>query len=173
MHYNLWWLSLSKRICSSSTHGSIHVDCCPKCEGPCYKDKVNKVLPMKVLCHFLMIFRFQRMFKTPTMSKLMEWHSKNNCPDGLVKHHCDSKAWKHVDKKYPCFASDPRNVHLALTANGVNPYKLTQSTWSTWLVMLLNYDIPPWLTMNFFSIMFVLLISRKDLITLDNFVVYW
>jgi hypothetical protein len=42
-----------------------------------------------------------------------------------MKHPYDSKAWKHVHKKYPCFALDPRNVHMAFVANGVNPYKLT------------------------------------------------
>lgn len=91
------------------------------------------------------------MFRTPAMSKLMLWHSQNSNLDGVVRHPCDSKAWKHVHEKFPTFALDPRNVHLTLAANGVNPFKLTYSMWSTWPIMLLNYNLPPWLTTIFFS----------------------
>jgi hypothetical protein len=119
---------------------------CPKCGAPCYKDEGNKIFPMKVLWHFPIVLRLQIMFRTPTLSKLMLWHSQNNSLDGLVKHPCDSKAWKHVHAKIPTFGSNPINVHLALFANGVNPYKLTHSNWSTWSISLLNYNISPWLT---------------------------
>jgi hypothetical protein len=74
----------------------------------------------------------------------MEWHSQNSSPNGLVKHPCDLKGWKHVHEKFPNFASNPRNFHFALATNGVNPFKLQQTTWSTWLMMLLNYNILPW-----------------------------
>jgi hypothetical protein len=79
------------------------------------------------------------------MLKLMLWHSKNSSLDDLVRFPCDSKAWKHVHGKYPTFVVDPRNVHLTLSIDGVNPFKLIHSTWSTCLVML-NYNIPLWLT---------------------------
>jgi len=84
-------------------------------------------------------------------------------PNGLVKHKCDSKFWKHVHEKFPNFVSDPRNVHLALTIDGVNPFKLQRTTWSTWPVMLLNYNIPPWLTTKKFFILLALPIPVKDL----------
>jgi hypothetical protein len=41
------------------------------------------------------------------------------------------------------FGNDARNVHFALAADGVNPFKQTRSTWLTWPVMLLNYNLPP------------------------------
>jgi len=90
------------------------------------------------------------MFRALAMLELMLWHSKNNSLDGLVRLPCESKAWKHVHGKYPTFVVDPRNVHVALSTNGVNPFKLTHSTWSTWPVMLLNYNIPLWLTIKRF-----------------------
>jgi hypothetical protein len=65
------------------------------------------------------------MFKTLAMLKLMLWHSKNSSLDGLVRLPCDSKAWKHVHGKYPTFVTNPRNVHLTLSIDGVNPFKLT------------------------------------------------
>jgi hypothetical protein len=106
---------------------------------------------MKVLYHFPIILKFQRLFKTPIMSELMLWHSQNSSLDSLMRHPCDSKAWKHIHKKFLNCVANPRNVHLAFIADGVNPCKLTQSTWCTWPVMLLNYNVPPWLTSKIFS----------------------
>jgi hypothetical protein len=92
------------------------------------------------------------MFRTPTISELMVWHAKNTSSDGLVRHPCDSKAWKHVHENIDfSFGQDDRNIHLGMAADGVNPFKLQRTSWSTWPVMLLNYNIPPWLTTkNFF-----------------------
>jgi hypothetical protein len=89
------------------------------------------LFPLKVLRHFLIIPRLQRMFRTHVMSELMLWHSQSNSPNRLMRHPCDSKAWKHVHEKFPTLKSNPRNVHLTLAANGVNPFKLTCSTRST------------------------------------------
>jgi hypothetical protein len=112
------------------------------------------------------------MFRTPTISNFMLWHSQNSSLDGLVRYLCDSKAWKHLHQKFPTFGLNLKNVHLTLSANGVNPYKLTCSTWSTWPVMLLNYNIPPWLTTKKFFVMLALLIPGKDSVTSANFNVY-
>jgi hypothetical protein len=106
------------------------------------------------------------------MLKLMLWHSENISQDGFVTHPCDSKAWKYIHEKYPTFATKPRNFHLGLVADGVNPFKLTWSNWSTWPVMLLNYNLPPQLTTNKLFIMLALLISRKEFVTRENFDVY-
>jgi hypothetical protein len=64
----------------------------PNCGSVQYKDIVNKVLLVKVLCHFPIIPRLQHLFRTPTMSKLMLGHSQNNILNGLMRHPCDSKA---------------------------------------------------------------------------------
>ncbi len=96
---------------------------CPKCGNVQYKDVINKVLPMKVLSHFPIIPRLQCLFKTPTMSELMLWHSQNSIVNGLMRHPCDSKAWKHIHQKFLDFVADPYNVHLDFDANGVNPFK--------------------------------------------------
>jgi hypothetical protein len=102
------------------------------------------------------------MFETPALSKFMLRHSQNNSLDGLVRHPCDSKAWKHVHAKFPTLGSYPKNVHLALSSNGVNLYKLTCSTWSTWPVMLLNYNILLWWKTKKLIVILTLLISRKE-----------
>jgi hypothetical protein len=72
---------------------------CPKCGGPRYRDKERKLFPLKVLRHFRVIPRVQRMFKSPCLSNLMLWQSENRSDreggDNLMRHPCDSKAWKH------------------------------------------------------------------------------
>ena len=106
------------------------------------------------------------MFRTPTISELMVWHTKNTNTDGLVRHPCDSKAWKNVHENVDSsFGQDDRNIHLGLVADGVNPFKLQRTTWSTWPVMLSNYNIPPWLTTKKNFIMLALLIPEKQFVT--------
>jgi hypothetical protein len=150
---------------------------CPKCGGARYRDEDRKMFLVKVLRHFLVILRLQRMFRSPCLSKLMLWHSENRSDreggDNLVRHPCDSKAWKHFDDNVdPSFKEDPRNVHFAFAANGVNPFKQTRSTWSTWPVLLMNYNLPPWLYTKKFFIMLALLNPGKQSVTTKNFDIY-
>jgi hypothetical protein len=112
-----------------------HADalCCPKCEQPRYRDPERKIFPVKVLRHFPIIPRLQRMFRSPAISKLMLWHSENSSHaedgDNLVRHPYDSKAWRHFHKNVdPEFRNDLRNAHFALAADGVNPFAQTRST---------------------------------------------
>jgi hypothetical protein len=67
--------------------------------------------------------------------------------DGLV---CDSKAWKHINNTWHDFTMDPLNIKLGLTLNGVNPYVKLSINYSTWLIFLLNYNLPLWLTTKWF-----------------------
>jgi hypothetical protein len=76
----------------------------------------------------------------------MLWHSENrsNREGGntLVRHLYDSKAWKHFEENVdPMFKEDAWNVHFALAADGVTPFKQTRSTWSTWPMLLPNYNL--------------------------------
>jgi hypothetical protein len=105
---------------------------CPKCKKPRYIDEARKQRPWKVLRHFPLIPRLKRMFGTPAISELMLWHAKNKSTDGLIRHPCDSKAWKHVHQTVDCsFGLDDRNIHLGMAADGVNPFKLQRCTSST------------------------------------------
>lgn len=150
---------------------------CPKCGGRRYRDEERRCFPVKVLRHFPIIPRLQRMFMSPKISQLLVWHAENRSNrdggDGLVRHPCDSKAWKHFEENVdPSFARDPRNVHFALAADGVNPYKQNRTSWSTWPVLLLNYNLPPWLSTKKFFILLALLIPGRESVTGDVFDVY-
>jgi hypothetical protein len=150
---------------------------CPKCGSSRFKDQERKKFPVKVLRHFPVIPRLQRLFRSPTISRLMRWHSENRSDrdrgDNLVRHPCDSKAWRHFhDNVDPTFREDARNVHFALATDGMNPFKQTRSTWSMWPVMLLNYNLPPWLCTKKFFVLLALLIPGKESVTSEVFDVY-
>ncbi|KAK5775444.1 hypothetical protein PVK06_043338 [Gossypium arboreum] len=60
----------------------------------------------------------------------------------------NSLAWKSFDSKFPSFASDPRSVRIGLASDGFNPYKIMSASYSTWPVVLVPYNFPPWLWMK-------------------------
>jgi hypothetical protein len=120
----------------------------PKCQKSRYKDQVRKRFLVKVLRHFPIIPRVQRMFRSPAISELLLWYKNNRSDreggDNLVRHPCDSKAWRHFHENVdPTFGTDARNIHFSLARDGMNPFKQTRSIWSTWPVTLLNYNLPP------------------------------
>ncbi len=112
------------------------------------------------------------MFRVPTMSQFMMWHAKNKSSDGLVKHAFGSKTWAHIDTSRLDFANEPCIVRLGFDADGVNPYGEKRNSWSTWPIMLLNYNLPPWFVTNKFFVMLMLLMFGKESIKMHNFDVY-
>jgi hypothetical protein len=91
----------------------------------------------------------------------------------MVRHPCDSNAWWHFhDNVDPTFCNDAWNIHFVLVADGVNPFKQTRSSWSTWLVTLLNYNSTPWLCTKKFFVLLALLTLGKDLVTSEVFDMY-
>jgi hypothetical protein len=65
-----------------------------------------------------------------------------------LRHPSDSEAWKSFDNCRSEFAKDPRNVRLGLATDGFNPYGTMQSVYSTWPIILIPYNLPPWLCMK-------------------------
>jgi len=78
----------------------------------------------------------------------MRWHHENASKDGIMRHPIDSLAWKTIDSKWPDFSNDPRNVRLAMAVDGFNPFGSLSSTHSVWPVVLVTYNLPPWLCMK-------------------------
>ncbi|XP_027156590.1 uncharacterized protein LOC113757637 [Coffea eugenioides] len=65
-----------------------------------------------------------------------------------MRHPADSPAWQTFDHLHPEFAKDCRNVRLGLASDGFNPFNNMSSTHSTWLVVLIPYNLPPWMCMK-------------------------
>ena len=145
---------------------------CPVCNAPRFRRVGMSSVPMKILRHFPLIPRLRRMFSTPHLASLMTWHAKNISRDGKMRGPFDSLQWEHVRGRHSDFECDSRNIHLGLCADGLNPHSQKRSTHSLCPVLLLNYNIPPWLTIKKFFIMLGLLIPGPDAITADRIDVY-
>lgn len=78
----------------------------------------------------------------------MKWHHAERVNDGKLRHPADALAWKDFDRKSPEFSSDPRNVHLTFASDGFNPFRTMNTTHSIWPVILIPYNLPPWLVMK-------------------------
>ncbi|TXG72584.1 hypothetical protein EZV62_001163 [Acer yangbiense] len=98
------------------------------------------------------------MFRSSEMVRDLTWHSTYTSQDGKMRHPVDSPAWETIDDTWQCFASDPRNLRLGLAADGFNPFRNLSSTHSTWPVVLVTYNLPPWKCMSKENLMLTLLI---------------
>ena len=116
-------------------------------------------VPAKVIWYFPPIPRFQRMFKNKEMSKDLTWHADKRVYDGKLRHPADSPSWRAVDQRWSDFGSEPRNLRLAISADGVNPHRLMNCNYSCWPVLMITYNLPPWLCMKRKFMMLTLLIS--------------
>ena len=56
------------------------------------------------------------------------------------------------------FCLDPRNLRFGLSSDGFNPFKDLSSRYSCWPVILVTYNLPPWLCMVREILMLTLLI---------------
>ncbi|XP_074293482.1 uncharacterized protein LOC141620536 [Silene latifolia] len=131
---------------------------CPVCKEWRYKKKEG--IPAKVLWYFPIIPRLIRLFANKEDAKLLTWHKTAKANDGKLRHPTDGLEWKYIDSKYPEFGKEPRNLRLALSTDGMNPYgNLSSSQDRTWHVLLAIYNLPPFLCMKRKYLMLSLLIS--------------
>ncbi|XP_074266937.1 uncharacterized protein LOC141590230 [Silene latifolia] len=130
---------------------------CPKCKASRYKKKEG--VPAKTLWYFPIIPWFRRLFSHPEDAERLTWHKNGRKDDGLLRHPADSPQWKFIDGKYHEFGKEERNLRLALSTDGMNPFRSLSSTYSTWPVILVTYNLPPSLCMKRKYMMLSLLIS--------------
>ena len=65
-----------------------------------------------------------------------------------MRYQVDSLSWKTFDSLYPTFASEHRNVRLGLSSDGFNPFSSMSIAYRTWPVVLIPYNLPPWMCMK-------------------------
>ncbi|WVZ58755.1 hypothetical protein U9M48_008988 [Paspalum notatum var. saurae] len=68
--------------------------------------------------------------------------------DDMLRHPSDGSQWGKVDRMYPQFAEDARNIRFGLSTDGMNPFSEMSSSHSTWHVTLCMYNLPPWLCLK-------------------------
>lgn len=103
----------------------------------------------QVVRWFPLIPRLQHIYRCKELADLQSWHSLHRSTDGNMRLVVDSPAHKHLETlDNHAFAREPRHVRLGLGSDGINPYKTMKSKYSVWPVVLINYNIPPWLAMK-------------------------
>ena len=121
---------------------------CPRCsESRWEKDKQTreekKGIPAKVLRYFPIKDRFRRMFRSKRLSEDLCWHSTNASEDGTMRHPVDSLTWGQVNNKLSEFAAEARNLRLGISTDDMNPFSIQNTKYSTWPVLLVNYNMAP------------------------------
>ncbi|XP_042942865.1 uncharacterized protein LOC122277050 [Carya illinoinensis] len=136
-------------------------DECPKCNASRWASipHLQQRIPQKVLRYFPLKPRLQRLFISKKTAQSMRWHVEERVDDpNLMRHPADSSVWKDFDNKHAGFAQDPRNVRLGLASDGFNPFNNLSKPYSIWPVLLVPYNLPPWLCMKDPYVMMSLLI---------------
>ena len=151
---------------------------CPVCEHDRYRMCGRSRVPSLILRHFPLIPQLQRMFSSKKLSKLNMWHHFHKSEDGKMRHTADSPQWNFVHTELESeagnnmFGQDPRDIHLGLALDGMNPYSEKRSTQSLTPIIMFNYNLPPWMVTKKYFVMLCLLIPTKLSLTGSNFDVF-
>ncbi|XP_057482036.1 uncharacterized protein LOC130768967 [Actinidia eriantha] len=139
------------------------LDKCPRCNVSRYKINCGKgkKIPHKILRYFPLTPRLKRLFMSRTISEAMRWHMENPGDGEESRHPAQSDEWKDFDVKHPEFALEPRNVRLGLAVDGFNPFGNMSNSYSMWPVILVPYNLPPWLAMKDSFFMLTLLVPGE------------
>ncbi|XP_020243280.1 uncharacterized protein LOC109821506 [Asparagus officinalis] len=134
------------------------LDTCQRCgasrwkldkHGKEIKRKSNgKKIPQKTLRYFPLKPRLQRLYMSSKTASDMRWHHERQVEDGVMRHPADSKAWKNFNELHESFAKEPRNVRLGLACDGFQPFTNSKVSYSIWPVLLVPYNLPPWMCMK-------------------------
>lgn len=98
------------------------------------------------------------MFRCPELAKHLKWHSRNKSNDGKMRSVVDGELWRFIQEHYPDFSREARNLRMGLALDGVNPYSLQSSKHSVWPVMMVFYNLPPYLATKRFFISLTMII---------------
>ena len=119
---------------------------CPKCKSSRWKDgDAVKRIPHKVLRHFPIIPRLQRLFHDAQTREDVLWHSRNQeyRDRNVMSHPSHGSDWTSFNQKHKEFAAEPRNIRLGLATDGFNPFGHQSATYSMWPVLVIPYNMPP------------------------------
>jgi hypothetical protein len=118
----------------------------PPEDTPLGNNTKKRKIPALVMWHLLVTHRLRRIFLNPKEAALMTWwDDERKVDDDVIAHPADGSQWRDFDDNNPLFSSDARNVWVALSTDGMNPFNERMSKHSTWPVILTMYNILTWL----------------------------
>ena len=148
-----------------------NLNACPVCSALRYKirrddpgdvegePRPRKRVPAKVMWYAPIIPRLKRLFQNKEHAKLLRWHKEDRKKDVMLRHPADGSQWRKIDREFPTFSDDARNLRFGLSTDGFNPFGEHSTSHSTWPVTLCIYNLPPWLCMKREFIMMSVLIQ--------------
>ena len=116
--------------------------------NPAKSNRKQKLVPWKRMYYFPITPRLQRLHSSYVTISHMRWHNEHEQTDGVMNHPSDAVAWKHFDDIHPYFAYDSRNVRLGLSTDGFQPFGKSGQQYSLWPIILILYNLPPWMCMK-------------------------
>ena len=135
---------------------------CPRCKSSRYivvdnglGEKTQSKIPVNILRYLPILPRLQRLYMLEETAKQMTWHrdgirrATDEYGNLMLTHPSDGEAWKmfneiHKEGK----AKDPRNVALAISLDGFNPFGMTATQYSCWPVFIMPLNLPPGVLMQ-------------------------
>ena len=78
----------------------------------------------------------------------LTWHVSDRVQDSKMRHPSDSPAWQKVDLMLIEFEKEPIHLQLGLCTDEINPHSSLSSRYSCWPVIVVIYNLPPWLCMK-------------------------
>ena len=143
---------------------------CPECRAPRKKRVGKSMVPHKVNRVFPLTPRFKRMYRSPTQAAALTWHALQQHDGEVMTHVSDSAQWQWINDRYSAeFGHEDRNIRMAMIADGFNPSGDKRSTYSIWAVMMINYNLAPWLCTKKYFMMLAVLIPGPKSVTQDRF----
>ena len=120
-----------------------NLDKCPVCNALRYKirrddpgdvegEPLRKRVPAKVMWYAPIIPRLKRMFRNKEHARLLRWHKEDRKKDGKLRHPADGSQWRKIERDFPDFAGDARNLWFGLSTDGMNPFGEQSCSHSTW-----------------------------------------
>ncbi|XP_028101631.1 uncharacterized protein LOC114300952 [Camellia sinensis] len=141
------------------------LDKCPTCKTSRYKISHGrgKKIPHKVLRYFPLTPRLKRLYMSRKRAEDMIWYKDKRVDDEILRHPADSDEWKEFDAQHPEFSLEPRNVRLGFAVDGFNPFGNMKNSYRLWPVILIPYNLPPWLVMKDpFCLMSLLILGESQ-----------
>ncbi|KAH0701906.1 hypothetical protein KY285_016184 [Solanum tuberosum] len=119
------------------------IDACPNWIA-CCSGMIIRMMNFVILVELHDILNLLKLITADSL----RWHDEERSKDGKLRHPADGPAGKYFDRLHPDFVLDCRNVRLGLSSDGFNPFRTMSISHSTWPVMLMVYNLLPWMCMK-------------------------
>jgi hypothetical protein len=83
----------------------------------------RKRVPAKVMWYAPIIPWLKCLFRNKENARLLRWHKENRKKDAILRHPADGSQWTKLERDYPDFAGDARNLRFGLSTDGMNHFR--------------------------------------------------